>query len=31
MVKKMCNQAAWWDTHGRAWVIYGIPNPTRIR
>ena len=24
-------QAARWDTHGRAWVIYGIPNPTGTR
>jgi len=31
MVEKMRAQAARWDTHGCAWAIYGIPNPTRIR
>jgi len=31
MVEKMRAQAARWDTHGRAWVICGISNPTRIR
>jgi len=31
MVKKMRAQAARWDAHGRAWVIYRIPNPTRTR
>jgi len=24
-------QAARWDTHGSAWVIYGIPNTSRTR
>jgi len=24
-------QAARWDTHGRAWLICQIPNPTRIK
>jgi len=28
--EKMRTQAARWDTHGPAWAIYGIPNPTRI-
>ena len=31
MVEKMRARAARWDTHGRAWVIHGIPNPRRIR
>jgi len=31
MVENMRAQAARWDAHVRAWVIYGIPNPTRIR
>ena len=31
MVEKMHAQAARWDTHGRALVIYGIPNPTQIQ
>jgi len=31
MVEKMRAQATRWDTHGRAWLIYGIPNPKRIR
>jgi len=31
MVENMRAQAARWDTHGRAWVIYGIPNPTQTR
>jgi len=31
MVENMRAQAAGWDTHGRAWAIYGILNPTQIR
>jgi len=31
VVENMRAQAARWDTHGRAWVTYGIPNPTRTR
>jgi len=31
MVENMRAQAARWDTHDRAWVTYGIPNPTRTR
>jgi len=31
MVENMRAQAARWDTHGRAWVIYGIPNPMQTR
>jgi len=31
VVENMRVQAARWDTHGRAWVIYGIPNPKGTR
>jgi len=31
VVENMRTQAARWDTHGHAWVIYGIPYLMRIR
>jgi len=31
MAHKTRPEASWWDTHGRAWVIFGISDPLRIQ